>query len=300
MTLPNFLIIGAAKSGTTALYTYMKQHPEIFMSSPKELRFFNYTGSYPEDLDEIYIHRGVTTLKEYKSHFDFVKNEKAIGEVSPMYLYVPGTAERIKSIIPDVKLMAILRNPVDRAYSAYTHALRDWIEPTNSFVEALAKEKERIEAGWGMLWHYTNAGFYYKQLSRYYNVFEPDKIKVMLYDDLISSPDKLLMGIFDFLDVDSCFTPDTNARPNVSGFPKKPKLHYFLKRLFMDDNLIKRASRKLFQKAFRRKVMNKIVGANLEKRAMPQEIRSQLQELFRDDINNLEELIQRDLSHWLE
>jgi len=195
MTLPNFLIIGAAKSGTTALYTYLKQHPEIFMSTPKELRYFSNVSSPPEGIPH---HRAVFSLEEYKSYFDAVTDEKAYGESSPMYLYTPGTAERIRTAIPDVKILAILRNPIDRAYSAYTHALRDWIETAETFEEALEKEPERIGAGWGMLWHYANAGYYYEQLSRYYKVFDPDQIRVFLHDDLSKRRRRDAEGNFPF------------------------------------------------------------------------------------------------------
>lgn len=297
--MPNFLLIGAAKSGTTAIYTYIKQHPEIFMSTPKELRFFSYSGSYPEGLDEKFLHKGVTTLNEYIAHFDAVKDEKAIGEASPMYLYTPGAAEKIKTTIPDIKLLAILRNPVDRAYSAYMHAIREWNEPADSFREALKKEPERIAAGWGMLWHYTNAGFYSEQLERYYGIFDPGQIKVVLYDDLVKNTEYLMKNIFEFLDVDSTFVPDTSARPNVSGFPKNSGFHKFMYRLFMEDNPIKQISRIIFPKKLRRDVMVNMRLLNLEKKKMPKDIRSELTDLFREDITKLEKLINRDLSFWV-
>lgn len=269
------------------------------MSTPKELRYFSYTGPYPEDLDEKYIHRGETTLEDYKAHFQDVKDEKVIGEASPMYLYTPGTAERIREVIPDVKLLAILRNPVDRAFSAYVHAIRDWNEPAPSFRAALEKEQERIDAGWGILWHYTNAGFYYEQLNRYYQVFDRHQIKVVLYDDLLKDARALMRTIFEYLEIDPSFTPDTTARPNVSGFPKNPGFHQFMYRLFMQDNPIKRISHVIFPKAFRQKVMVNMRQINLEKRSMPEDIRGELGDLFHEDIRKLEKLIGRDLSNWV-
>ena len=251
MALPNFLIIGAAKSGTTALYAFLKQHPEIFLSTPKELRFFSYTGPYPEDLPEKYIHRGVTTREDYEHHFENTGPAKIIGEASPMYLYTPGTAERIKGLIPQVKMLAILRNPIDRAFSAYTHALRDWTETETSFKNALEKEPERIEAGWGILWHYTQAGFYAQQLSRYYDIFSRNQVKVVLYDDLVADALGLCQEVFNFLGIDPDFKPDTSQRPNVSGFPRNSIFHQFMRRLFLEDNPIKRISQRLFPQTFR-------------------------------------------------
>ncbi|MEA3326180.1 MAG: sulfotransferase [Chloroflexota bacterium] len=299
MTLPNFLTIGAAKSGTTAIYTYIKQHPDIFMSTPKELRFFSYSGPYPKNLSEDYIHRGVTTLEEYQQYFKDVGTEKIIGEASPMYLYRPGTAEKIKKVIPNVKMLAILRNPINRAFSSYMHAIRDWRESADSFKSALDKEQDRIDAGWGMLWHYKNAGFYYQQLKRYYQIFNSDQIKVVLYDDLVLDSQALIKDVFTFLDIDQSFEPDTSSHPNISGFPKSNKFHEFMRKLFMQDNPIKRISRVLFPKSFRRQVMEKMREPNLEKRKMPQEVRNELIDVFHDDIINLEKLIQQDLSLWL-
>lgn len=296
MTLPNFLIIGAAKSGTTAIYTYIKQHPEIFMSSLKELRYFSNFNPPP---GHIPYHRSVGSLEAYESYFDDVKDEKIYGESTPMYLYTPGTAERIQAVIPDVKMLAILRNPIDRAVSAYTHGLRDWIETADTFREALRLEPERIEAGWGMLWHYVNAGYYYQQLQRYYAVFDPSQILVVLHDDLVADTDALLVKIFNFLNVNPSFKPDTSSRPNVSGFPKSDFWYQLMKRVFYNDNFVKRMSRKLIPQKTREKITTGLRRANMEKKEIPEDIRSHLIELFRDDIQNLSKLINRDLSNWL-
>jgi hypothetical protein len=299
MPLPNFLIIGAAKSGTTALYYYMKQHPEIFMSTPKELRYFSYQGPYPTNLKSQYIHQGITTLENYKSFFEGVKDEKIYGEASPMYLHVPGTAERINKVIPDVRMLAILRNPVDRAFSAYTHALRDWSEDSKSFTEALEKEQERIDAGWDILWQYTNAGFYHKQLVPYFDLFDLHQIKIVLYDDLVADTIGLLRDIFKYLGIDKNFIPDTSKKHNISGFPKSQTFHEFMRRIFIKDNIIKKVSQKLVPKSFRQKVMVNLRKANMEKRDMQEDIREQLIDLFHNDIICLEKLINRDLSFWL-
>lgn len=300
MTLPNFLIIGAAKSGTTALHEFINQHPEIYMSSRKELRFFSNITSPPSGLSDEFIHSGVSTLDEYKSYFENVNNEKVVGESSPMYLYIPGTAERIKAIIPDVKILAILRNPVDRAYSAYMHAIRDWKESSRSFSEALEREEERIDAGWGMLWHYKRAGLYYEQLDRYYRLFQQEKIKVVLYDDLVTDASSLVQNIFEFLDVNPEFIPDTNQHPNVSGFPRSPKFHSIIKQLYILDNPIKRISRKIIPKTIRQESMTRLRLLNMEKRPMPEKIRHELIDFFQQDIKKLENLICRDLTFWLQ
>jgi hypothetical protein len=269
------------------------------MSSKKELRFFSNHIEIPANVPADYIHQGVKTLNEYERFFNNVTTEKIYGESSPMYLYYPGTAERIKETLPNVKLFAILRNPVDRAYSAYTHGLREWKEPAKSFEEALVQENGREQQGWGMLWQYTKAGFYYEQLKRYYDVFDPSQIMVALHDDLVSDVDILLRDIFVFLEVDPNFKPDTSARPNVSGFPKSKSVHSFMKKLFISDNPIKKVSRKIFSQEFRKRTINYVRELNLEKRKMSNETRHELNQVFRDDVKKLESLLNRDLSHWI-
>jgi hypothetical protein len=299
MTLPNFLIIGAAKSGTTALYEYLNQHPDIFLSEVKELRFFSYTNENTSHVPEIYLHKGVTTIEEYIKHFEDVKDETIIGEASPMYLYTPGTAERIKSTIPNAKLLAILRNPVDRAFSAYSHAIREWKEPALSFREGLDLENDRIAQGWGMLWHYINAGYYYKQLKPYYDTFNKEQLKITLYDDLVSDGQKLIKEIFIFLGVDPDFIPDISHKPNVSGFPKSEGLHQLMGFLSEKKNPFRWISRKLLPRSIRKKAIEEIREKNLQKHKLDPELRHELREVFYEDIKNLENLIQRDLSSWL-
>lgn len=297
--LPNFLILGAAKSGTSALYTYLKQHPDIFMSELKELRFFSYTGPAPASVPEIYLHLGVTSLEEYQSHFAAVRYEKAIGESSPMYLYTPGTAERIQAVLPEARLIAILRNPVDRAYSAYLHAVREWREPARNFEEALSLEESRIAAGWGMLWHYKKAGFYSEQLLRYSPIFPPEKIKVVLYDDLVAKPQQLLSELFTFLGVDPTFMPDMTERPNVTGVPRSRLIYHLSRDLFSKDNPIKSLSRLLFPKSWRNLFTSLVQSKNLKKQSMPPDIQESLTEYFCNEILRLQDLLERDLSCWL-
>ena len=141
MTLPNFLIIGAAKGGTTSLYAYLQQHPQVFMSSPKEPTFFGNEGTDglfngPHDEDRGYHSRVITNFVDYSALFDRVTNEKAIGEASIYYVYLPEAPEQIRKYVPKAAMFAILRNPADRAYSAYLHVVRQAREPYPAEVES--------------------------------------------------------------------------------------------------------------------------------------------------------------------
>ena len=297
MNLPNFLIIGAAKAGTTSLYSYLNQHPEIYFSPFKEPRFFaleglevNYQGP-----SQVINEKAINTLDEYTKLFEEVKEEKAIGEASTLYLYSDRASERIKQYIPQVKLIAVLRNPIDRAYSSYSHLVRDGYE-TLSFAEALAAEAERIDRNWPPLWHYQARGFYYQQLAKYYALFPAEQIKVYLYDDFTNNPLGVAADIFDFLGVDTNFMPNTSQKMNVSGAPKNKALH----KIITQDNPLKSIVKQFFPQDLRKTLYKKIKSSNLGKSAkMPIEVRTQLINLYRDDVSKLEKLIDRDLSDWL-
>ena len=298
MTLPNFLIIGAAKSGTTALHSYLRQHPDVYMPEKKELSYFSHSITAPA-INKLYLEEEIKSLEEYICYFSDATTEKAIGEASPMYLYFEIASVRINSLIPDCKIIAILRNPIERAYSAYLHAVRDWREPAKDFYEALDLEKNRINEGWSILYHYVNAGLYSHQLERYYEIFPSEKILVLLYDDLLSDPKMVFNDIFSFLGVDQNFFPDTAHHPNVSGKIKSQNFHSFMERFFIYDNPIKAISRIIIPKKIRQTAMSSLRSINMEKQKIPDEFRQFLRPKFLNEINSLQQILGRDLSEWI-
>ncbi len=298
MTMPNFLIIGAAKAGTTALYRYLNEHPQIYMSPKKEPQFFALEGEKadfqgPGDgIKYTYI----TEFEAYCELFDNVVNELAIGEASPWYLYEPKAPERIQHYIPNAKLIAILRDPVERAYSNFLNSVREDLEPLNDFVQAMEAESERINSNWSPRWFYKQRGFYYIQLKRYFDQFDRNQLKVYLYEDLQSDPIGLMQDIFQFLGVDETFVPDTSQKHNVSLIPRNKVLN----KLFRQPNSIKSILKPFLPSRLRKQVKTNLINLNLQKKPQLQpEVRKQLIEEYREDILKLQELIQRDLSRWL-
>ena len=296
--LPNFLIVGAQKSGTTALAYYLSQHPEIYMSPVKEPGFFAFEGqspnfSGPEDHQSF---RLVTTdLNQYQQLFTGVRSEKAVGEASTWYLCHPDAPNRIRHYIPDVKLIAILRNPVDRAFSGYMHLVKQGREPLASFKDALAQEEKRINAGWEYLWHYKQMGLYAKQIKRYKKEFEYSQLKIFLYEDLDNSPEKVLKEVFSFLEIENDFMPPVLSRHNISGV-KKSK---FVDSLLKNDNPFKSALKPFLPTKFRQELADFVRVKNYRKYTCPRDVRTQLVKEFRDDILELQDLMQRDLTGWL-
>ena len=298
MTLPNFLIIGAPKAGTTALYRYLKEHPQIYMSPVKEPKFFALEGEKadfrgPGDLKKDY----VTDIEAYFALFNNVSQEVAIGEASPGYLHSTQAPERIRHYIPNARLIAIIRDPVERAYSHFLSLVRQDLEPLTDFAQAMDAEEERIRNNWSPRWLYKQRGFYSAQLKRYFDLFDRSQIRVYLHEDFKTNSIGVMQDIFRFLDVDDTFVPDASQKHNATYIHRNKVLHKFLK----EQNPIKSIFKPLLSSSLRQGIKTNLINLNIGKRPQLQpKVREQFIEEYREDILKLQELIQRDLSAWLE
>lgn len=298
MTLPNFLIIGAAKSGTTALYHYLGQHPQVYMSPQKETNFFSFGEQkvrFSGPRVKLFSDSIITTLDSYEKQFEGASNELAIGEASPWYLYSDRAAANIAACIPHAKLVAVFRNPADRAFSSYLHVVQDGRESL-SFEEGLAAEEGRIAQGWEPIWHYRSVGFYAGQVERFLELFSWDQVRFYLYDDLLKDPGNLLMDLYRFLEVDPDFKADTSLRPNATGVPR----NQLLGRLLLRPNLLRSAAKLFIPRRLGYNLNQRLNRQLLKKPSMSVEIRRKLLDGYRSDILALQDLIGRDLSGWLE
>ncbi len=309
MTMPNFFVIGAQKAGTTSLYYYLKQHPQIYMSPIKEPFFFDHKiNARGEVVREQFGGPGPPHVKfanigEYRALFRGVSGEKAIGEASVLYIYAPGTAERIKRYVPGAKVIALLRNPADRAYSAFLNAVRGGREPLYDFSQALREEDGRIRDNWHYVYRYRDRGLYYGQLKRYYDVFDREKIGVWLYEDLSADPSRMVQSVFRFLGVDEAFVPDTSSKHNLGSVPKNEAGRQVIR--FMNTALP--VVRKIIppaSKVYREDTLglHKLVQKRAlidESPPLDPELRAELIKFYREDILKLEDLIGQDLSLWL-
>lgn len=295
--MPTFLVIGAGKSGTTALHRYLTQHPQIFMSTQKELRFFPFEHRKPDFRgpgDEIDTATIVTSIEDYRGHFAAGADFPVRGESSPVYLYYPQTAGRIRHHIRDAKLIAVLRHPADRAYSQFLMKRRDGREMLG-FGEALAAEGQRIADGWSHHWHYRQRGFYAAQLKSYFDLFDEEQLRVYLYEDYVTDPARFMRDIFRFLNVDDTFVPDMSVRHNESKIPRSRALQVFLTEPRRTKNLFK----PLLPAGWSRRIGDSLRRQNLTRPPFPVELRRQLTEGYRADIIELQDMLRRDLSHWL-
>lgn len=300
-TTPHFLCLGTAKAGTTSLYHYLSQHPQINIPV-KETFFFmrevyqNITLSYPQQrADE-------PLYKEDEEYFNIYKNKPGIlGEIGTGYLYYyPVSGPMIKEYLGDeVKLIILLRNPIDRCFSSYKHFTKDLYEK-GTFEQALSLESKRIHDQWDFMWHYQALGFYYEQVKYYKTHFK--NVKVILYDDLKNNPQSLMQEVLTFLGISESFEFKTERVFNESGTPKNESLHRFL---VHDHPLKKHIIRPLMKTFFSYQTRDKIRKYFRNKNFKPSQeklnpdTRKSLQKLYQKDIEQLSGLIQRDLSHWL-
>jgi len=297
--LPNFLIVGTAKCGTTSVYRYLKQHPRVFLSAHKEPMFL--VSEVYEKLSKndpryhISEEHTVFTLDNYKKLFENVTDEIAIGEASTPYLYHHRySIPRIKELLGDVKIIIFLRNPVDRAYSAYKHFVKETSDK-DSFEQFLEKEEERVRENWDILTFPKGLGFYYNQVKAFQDNFS--QVRTYLLDDLHAHPDETLKDIYNFLDVDPFYMSDTNTEHNKSDISG----NRFLGSILSGDNILKDIARPVLKALLPEGGTARLASylKNKNKKKMKPKTRKYLIELFREDILKLQKLLGRDLSKWL-
>ena len=210
---------------------------------------------------------------------------------------VPQAPERIRHYIPDARLIAIIRDPVERAYSHFLSLVRQDLEPLTNFTQAMEAEEDRIRNNWSPRWLYKQRGFYYSQLKHYFDLFDRSQIRVYLHEDFKTNSISVLQDIFRFLDVDDTFVPDTSQKHNATYTHRNKVLH----RLLKEQNPLKSILKPLISSSLREGIKTNLTTLNIGKRPQIQpKVREQFIQEYREDILKLQELIQRDLSAWLE
>ena len=297
--LPDLFIVGAPKCGTTAMYIYLKEHPEIFMSEEKELHYF---GS---DLKSHWFQRD---LNKYLSHFSACNGGKRVGEASVWYLYSKKAALEIKDFSPSSRIIIMLRNPIDMMYSNYYQFLYNGNENLPSFNEAIEAEEDR-KRGMSIpeTVHFVEGLFYCdtarfsRQVQRYFDVFGRDRVHVIIYDDFKSDTAKVFRETLEFLEVDPAFQPNFKIiNPNKlvrlktlrNLIVKPPGWYTAAGRLLLPDSLREYMVHLL-------KSINKNFNTSFEVRPpMDMELRRRLQKKFEPEVEQLSSLLCRDLTHW--
>jgi hypothetical protein len=282
--LPNFLIIGAQKAATSTIYSYLREHPQVFMAR-KELAFFK---------RDYYYNRG---MQFYSAHFNGWEGQKAIGEATPGYLHTPEAPKRIYQVVPDVKLIVSLRDPIDRAYSAYIMQQSKGSESLGrSFEEAVKITPEYIEHG-----------RYYRHLMRYLSFFSLKKLCILIYENLRTNPQQFYDNICDFLDIERVkIAQSTNLRTNLGGTSRWIWIQKTLNTLYRTRNYIRNTPLSWVVNTAQvdrrsRKIRNQIAGWNRKKGKYPKldpMVRRKLLPLVYEDNRLLEEKFSINVTGW--
>jgi hypothetical protein len=296
---PNFFLVGAPKAGTTSLYHYLGQHPDVYISPKKEpnyfaneFRFENFTEDF-QRMDLPNPGSGpVSEWPEYLTLFQGANGQAALGEASVCYLWSKTAPGNIAANVPDARIIIVLRDPVERAFSQYLHMLTYANSPT-SFHEhveaAIGSKSTRI----GKLYPFLEFGLYYEQVKRYFARFPRERVGIYFYEDYVRSPMAMVQDIFRFLSVNPAFQPDLSLRHTVPLVPRSYPIIRFLKQLGWWER-----AKSLSPPAVRRQLRRIAFRPRTALVVEPVD-RARLLEYYRQDIRNLASLLNRDLSAWL-
>ena len=291
--LPNFLIAGATRSGTTSLFNYVKQHPLISFSKLKEPRYFSsYDLKLPQSgpgdfsVDE----KLITNFKNYKKLYQGINN-KLVGDASSEYLYhYKSSVPEILKRLGDIPIIFVLRNPTDRAFSAYSNLVRDGRENL-PFELAIEQERTRIFENYDMMWHYTEVSLYHKQISFFMKNFS--RIKIIIFENFITNKNKTVNEVFDFLNI-PLVKINTKTIHSKSG---KHKFKIFNK-IFGRNTKFGNFNRDIIFKIIGKENLDKLSSLLLQKNKVDIMARKKLDQMFLEDIKKLEDLTKINLDIW--
>ena len=308
---PNFFVVGTVKAGTTSLYQYLANHPDIYMSPLKEPHYFStdiipskfrtqYRKMLPVDIEEYLASdlKGninaafIRKQEHYFRLFQNVRNEKAIGESSTSYMISKTAAQNIYDFDPKAKIIIMLRNPTERAYSHYLMNYKSG-SVTGSFKEELEKDIQAMPKGWGITRLYADHGFYYDQVKRYLDLFGPDQVKIIFMEGMGSNTQQTVRDVYRFLKVNENFIFENYERHNVAMIPRSSFARFILDKANIISWFVK-----FVPVRFKRSLYNSLF-TKTQFPAFEEETKAVLNNLYKEDILKLQQLINADLSSWL-
>jgi hypothetical protein len=271
------------------------------MSPVKEPHYFTFDGEVPifaGPKGDHFRRVSIVRPRDYLSLFAGAASQKVIGEASTTYLNAPAAAARLKVFSPGAKIVALLRQPADRAYSHYQYLKSQGVEPSRSFAEAISEERKRKAQGWFWGHLYQEGGYYHANLSRYFDLFPREQIRVYLYEEWNRTPLIVIKDLFSFLGIDGHFVPEI-YRNNVTLHPRS----YWLNRLARNPDRIESALKPL-PSMLRSGVIAGLQRINrkfnlFSPPPIDPDFRRQLTAEYREDILKTQDIIERDLTHWL-
>ena len=277
---PNFFIIGGGRSGTTSLYEYLKNTKGVFLPKSKELNYFC-TNINPKLL----LTKIIDNKQEYLNFFKNVKDEKVIGDASPLYLWDPKSAKLIHEIIPHAKIIIILRNPIERAYSHFLQLVTYGTE-SDPFSDCINRSLSAPADYSGRI---IEAGLYYEQVKRYLEIFGKNQVQIYFYEEFFKDPHFYMKDILEFLDVEADLPDSIGKVHNALVVPKGKISEKILK-----NNFIKKVGKKIIPKSSSM-IVKTVLGKKTTKSEMNIDDRKVLEKIYHDDIKKLEILLNRNI-----
>ncbi|GAA3072450.1 sulfotransferase family protein [Streptosporangium carneum] len=301
MPLPDFLTIGAPKAGTTALHAALSRHPGLFLSPVKEPKFFLSDGPPPTrggPGDAQTYREHVWRREEYEALFSGAPPGTLKGESTPFYLYDLDAQRRIRAALPEARLIAALRDPIERAHSNWTHLWSAGLEPIGDVVRACEEEERRVAAGWAPFWHYRALGRYGEQLEHLFTLFPREQVLIFRYRDLVDRPVDTLDRICRFLGVEPGVVAEV-PRENVTAHPESTRGHQLLSRVLRAGATIGRFLPPQVSGALTDPLERRLQQRARSRQPLTWEQREQLIGYFADDVALLQEVTGEDFSDWL-
>jgi hypothetical protein len=300
---PNLFIVGAAKCGTTSLYYYLSQHPEVFNCPVKEPNHF----ITQFQIDSLYgnlkqykkLWSSYLGLSKYLALYSNAKSFRITCDASVNYLrYAKEIAGKIKEFNDEAKILIILRNPVDRLFSHYHHSVRDG-SITETLENLLTFEEEYCKMENNTWYSYKKYGLYYDNVKHYLDTFGQDKALILFNEDLESNPQKVLSNVCDFLMIDASFVPKIDfTKQNAAYLPKNPKISHLLNK-YSQYSMLWSGLKKIFPIQLLRRLKT-IINPSIpyQETLTNKKTIQQLKAYYKEDITKLETLVNRDLSAW--
>jgi hypothetical protein len=300
---PDFLVVGAPKAGTTALHAALAQHPEVFVTSPKEPKFWLCDGAPPPAWrgpgDAHSQQEWIWRPDDYAELFRSAADGTVRGESTPFYLWSRGAHRRIAESLPDVKLIAVVRDPIDRAYSNWMHLWSDGLEPVADFEEAFARQDARVRDGWAPFWRYRELGLYGEQLDHVRSYVDPQRILVLRYRDIVDDPPAAVDRTCRFLGI-TPGTIGTIPRDNARSFVQPGWRSRVLGPTVRAGAWAGQFVRPEVWRRAHAPLMAQLAGPGASHRPhLSAEQRERLLPAFADDVTLLSELTGEDFSDWL-
>ncbi len=286
-TWPNLFVVGAAKSGTTSIYTYLQKHPDVFMCRPKEPHYFADLRPLPSSRHIVDV---VHEEEDYLRLFADAAPFRVRGEASPSYLNSPAAVRNIRARVGQARIIIALRDPVQRAYSHYLMDYRNGIQ-SRPFFEAIIEDHARQDKGWGVSHLYVELGQYSEGVSRYLDAFGTDNVLVLMFEDLKQRTPAVFDEIFRFIGVQPM---EPMPRPLVPNRYSEPRTEGT--RLLLGSRWARGVARKALPARVRRLLRSKLLFRPASKAPVPPEAARYLIDVYSPDIERLEARLGRDLS----